>query len=113
MSRKSPSSLLPFSQHLAVNVYADLQKAGFDLCIIDEAHHSAAPTYEKLVRELGFMSDDPKKMLLGVTATPKRGDGVGLSSIFQEIVFNRSIAWGIKNSYLSPLSAAGSKRENR
>ncbi len=82
---------------------SDLQKAGFDLCIIDEAHHSAAPTYEKLVRELGFMSDDPKKMLLGVTATPKRGDGVGLASIFQEIVFNRSIAWGIKNSYLSPL----------
>ncbi len=82
---------------------SDLQKAGFDLCIIDEAHHSAAPTYEKLVRELGFLSGDPSKMLLGVTATPKRGDGVRLSSIFQEIVFNRSIAWGIKNSYLSPL----------
>ena len=85
------------------NRLKDLQNAGFDLCIIDEAHHSAAPTYEKLVHELGFMSDDQTKMLLGVTATPKRGDGVGLSSIFQEIVFNRSIAWGIKNSYLSPL----------
>ena len=82
---------------------ADLHGTGFDLCIIDEAHHAAAPTYEKLIRELGFMSDDPAKMLLGVTATPKRGDGVGLSSIFQEIVFNRSIAWGVKNGYLSPL----------
>jgi len=82
---------------------ADLQSAGFDLCIIDEAHHSAAPTYEKLIRELGFMSDDPTKTLLGVTATPKRGDGVRLSSIFQEIVFSRSIAWGIRNGYLSPL----------
>jgi len=81
----------------------DLQKAGFDLCIIDEAHHSAAPTYERVVRELGFLSGDPNKLLLGVTATPKRGDGVGLSSIFQEIVFSRSIAWGIRNGYLSPL----------
>lgn len=81
----------------------DLQQAGFDLCIIDEAHHSAAPTYEKLIRELGFMSNDPTKTLLGVTATPKRGDGVRLSSIFQEIVFSRSIAWGIRNAYLSPL----------
>ncbi len=82
---------------------ADLQKSGFDLCIIDEAHHSAAETYQRLVGRLGFLSDDPVKMLLGVTATPKRGDGVGLASIFQEIVFNRSIAWGIKNGYLSPL----------
>lgn len=82
----------------------DLQSVGFDLCIIDEAHHAAAPTYERLVRELGFLSGDPNKLLLGVTATPKRGDGVGLSSIFQEIVFGRSIAWGIKNGYLSPLS---------
>lgn len=86
------------------NRLADLQAAGFDLCIIDEAHHAAAPTYERLVRGLGFLSDDPSKLLLGVTATPKRGDGIGLSSIFQEIVFSRSIAWGIKNGYLSPLS---------
>jgi superfamily II DNA or RNA helicase len=82
---------------------ADLKRSGFDLCIIDEAHHSAAPTYERLVRDLGFLTDDPRKLLLGVTATPKRGDGVGLSSIFQEIVFSRSIAWGIRNGYLSPL----------
>lgn len=82
----------------------DLQSLGFDLCIVDESHHAAAPTYERLIRELGFLVDDSNKLLLGVTATPKRGDGVGLSSIFQEIVFSRSIAWGIKNGYLSPLS---------
>ncbi len=85
------------------NRLIDLKEASFDLCIIDEAHHSAAPTYERLVRELGFLLGDPNKLLLGVTATPKRGDGVGLSSIFEEIVFNRSIAWGIRNGYLSPL----------
>lgn len=89
----------------------DLQAAGFDLCIVDEAHHSAAPSYERLIRELGFLADDPNKLLLGVTATPKRGDGVGLSSIFQEIVFNRSIAWGVRNGYLSPLSGKGFQRE--
>ena len=57
----------------------DLKWEGFDLCIIDEAHHAAAPSYERLVRELGFLEGDPDKVLLGVTATPKRGDGVGLS----------------------------------
>lgn len=81
----------------------DLQRAGFDLCIIDEAHHAAAPTYERLVRELGFTAATPNKLLLGVTATPKRSDGIGLFSVFQEIVFSRSISWGIRNGYLSPL----------
>ncbi len=81
----------------------DLKRAGFDLLIIDEAHHAAAPTYERLIRDLGFLDNSTGKLLLGVTATPKRGDGVGLSSIFQEIVFSRSIAWGIKSGYLSPL----------
>lgn len=81
----------------------DLKDYGFDLCIIDEAHHATAPTYEGIARELGFLNDDPCKMLLGVTATPKRGDGIGLSSIFQEIIFNRGISWGIRVGYLSPL----------
>lgn len=81
----------------------DLKEAGFDLCIIDEAHHAAAGTYQRLVRQLGFLQNDPNKLLLGVTATPKRGDGIGLDSMFQEIVFNRSIAWGIRSGYLSPL----------
>lgn len=80
-----------------------LRECGFDLLIIDEAHHAAAASYESLVRELGFFDEDPSKLLVGVTATPKRGDGVGLGSIFQEIVFERSISTMIRAGYLSPL----------
>lgn len=40
----------------------------------------------------------PDRLLLGVTATPKRGDNIGLEAVFQHIVFNRSIRelmeWG-------------------
>ncbi len=80
-----------------------LKQQSFDLLIIDEAHHSAAVSYKRLVRELGFFDDNPSKLLVGVTATPKRGDGVGLGSIFQEIVFERSISTMIRGRYLSPL----------
>lgn len=41
----------------------------FDVVIIDEFHHAAAPTYEALLSHL-----KPRE-LLGLTATPERGDG--------------------------------------
>ena len=80
-----------------------LVRQDFDLVIVDEAHHAAAPSYRKIVTELGFMNGDPRKLLLGVTATPRRGDGIGLGSIFQEVVFERSIASMIEAGYLSPM----------
>lgn len=67
----------------------------FNTIIIDEAHHSAAPTYKKIV---DYFSG--AKRLLGFTATPKRGDGVRLDDVFEDIVFSRDLRWGIKNGYL-------------
>jgi len=80
-----------------------LKEQDFDLMIIDEAHHATAPSYAAVIEELGFFRDAPDKLLVGVTATPKRGDGVGLRNIFQEIVFERSIHTMIRSGYLSPL----------
>jgi DNA repair protein RadD len=47
-----------------------------DLLIIDEAHHACAMTYEKLIEAY------PDAIVLGLTATPCRGDGRGLGGIF-------------------------------
>ncbi len=80
-----------------------LKEQGFELLIIDEAHHAAAPSYASLVKELGFCNADNNKLLVGVTATPKRGDGIGLKNVFQEIVFERSINTMIRAGYLAPL----------
>ncbi len=43
--------------------------AAYDMVIIDEFHHAAAPTYKKLLDH--FQPD----ILLGLTATPERADG--------------------------------------
>ena len=67
----------------------------FAMVICDEAHHAAAPTYRKI---LEYFS--PKK-LIGLTATPKRGDGVRLTDVFDGICFSRDLRWGIENGYLS------------
>ena len=82
---------------------ARLKKEGFGLMIIDEAHHSTAASYHKVIEELGFFTGSPDKLLVGVTATPKRSDGVGLSRIFQEIAFERSMPTMIRSGYLSQL----------
>lgn len=80
-----------------------LKTQDYRLLIIDEAHHAAAETYRRVAAELGFMEDDRDKLLLGVTATAMRGDGVALGTVFQKITFERSIAAMIKAGYLCDL----------
>ena len=76
----------------------------FDLVVVDEAHHTAATTYRKILDALrAGESDGP--LLLGVTATPDRGDGKGLDDLFDEIVWNFDILWGINQGYLCDLRA--------
>jgi superfamily II DNA or RNA helicase len=48
----------------------------FDFIIIDEVHHSAAPSYQQL---LSYFNP---KILLGLTATPERHDGEDISRYF-------------------------------
>lgn len=66
----------------------------FDTIIVDEAHHSAANTYKKV---LGHFRP---RQTIGFTATPNRADGARLNDVYQEIVFKRDLKWGIKNGYL-------------
>jgi hypothetical protein len=50
--------------------------------------------------ELGFLDGDPEKLLVGVTATAFRGDKLALDTIFERIVFSRSIITMIRGGYL-------------
>ncbi len=77
-----------------------------DLIIIDEAHHSTAGSYLKI---LDFYKD---AKVLGVTATPCRSDGRGLGDVFDDIVFGPSVIDLIEGGFLvapryfNPKSAA-------
>ena len=46
------------------------------MVVIDEAHHALAATYRSVIDHFKPI------LLLGVTATPDRGDGKGLAEIF-------------------------------
>ena len=74
----------------------------FGLVVIDEAHHAAAQSYRDVIH--GLRCDEPDgPLLLGVTATPDRGDGKGLDDLFEQVVFSYDLRWGIANEYLSDL----------
>ncbi len=69
----------------------------FDLIITDEAHHAAARTYRRI-----FDYFKPR-LHVGFTATPNRADGLGLEGIYEDIVFDRDLPWGIREGYLSDI----------
>jgi len=67
-----------------------------DLLVVDEAHHIRASTYLELVEAY------PNAVLLGLTATPCRGDGKGLGSVFDVIVECPSVQALIDAGHLVP-----------
>lgn len=71
----------------------------FGLVVIDEAHHARADTYQEIVRALEA-GEEGGPLLLGVTATPDRGDGKGLDDVFQEVTWTYDILWGIRSGFL-------------
>ena len=59
------------------------------LILIDEAHHAAAPTYLKILEYFGAMSKESKAVVIGVSATLSRLDGLKLGTALDEIVYHR------------------------
>lgn len=71
----------------------------FDIIIVDECHHSVAPTYRKILNYFN------PRLVLGFTATANRADKQVLGEIFEKIIYDRDLKWGIDNGYLSPIRA--------
>lgn len=71
----------------------------FDAIIVDEAHHVLSDGYQKVLEHFGGAR------VLGVTATPDRGDMRNLGAFFQSLAYEYSIATAIREGYLSPIKA--------
>ena len=76
-----------------------------DLLIIDEGHHCPANTYRKIIDAY------PQAVLMGLTATPCRGDGRGLGGIFDLIIECPQVADLIAEKYL--VKSAYTRRRSR
>jgi ATP-dependent helicase IRC3 len=75
----------------------------FYLIIVDEAHHAVAATYRRVFEHLGLFAEGTKRLLVGFTATPRRGDKQALSEVFEEIAYARSLPEMVREGYLCPV----------
>jgi superfamily II DNA or RNA helicase len=71
----------------------------FDVIIIDEAHHCISDSYQKVLQHFS------NAKVLGVTATPDRGDMKNLGSYFESLAYEYSLPKAIKEGYLCPIKA--------
>lgn len=101
----------------------------FRMVFCDEAHRSTSASYISALVTLGFLPPEdetdaegdqeadhlqvdlnewdaraPKdRLLIGLTATPNRTDGVGLAAVFQSMAFSFPLRKGVEAGYLVPI----------
>ena len=69
----------------------------FDTIVIDEAHHCISNSYQNVLNHFD------KAKVLGVTATPDRGDMQNLGTYFESLAYEYKIVDAIKEGYLSKI----------
>jgi ATP-dependent helicase IRC3 len=82
----------------------DLDPSEFCGIITDECHHATANTYQAIFEHFGIMAPGCTRPLIGFTATPKRGDDVGLGAVFQKIVYEARLPDMIEAGWLCQLT---------
>lgn len=92
-------------QVASIQTLANRLQPDFDLVFVDEAHRANAASYAKHVFER-----HQRAIIIGLTATPCRGDGKPLGSMFEELVvgarYSELIAGGFlaaPNAYSTPM----------
>jgi superfamily II DNA or RNA helicase len=89
-------------QSLSAAGLEHLAPGHFDVVIVDEFHHAAAQSYERLLERL-----DPAE-LLGLTATPERSDGVSVLHWFDDRISAELRLWdAIDQHRLTPFAYYG------
>lgn len=71
----------------------------FQTIIIDEAHHCISDSYQRVLKHF------PDAKVLGVTATPDRGDMRNLGEVFESLAYEYTLPKAIRSGYLCPIKA--------
>lgn len=97
-SQKDVSQTVIFATVQSIS--KDLEKfspTDFDYLIVDECHHAAANTYQKI-----FTYFHPK-FILSLTATPERSDGEDMLELFQNVAHKMDLKTAVERGVLVPI----------
>jgi superfamily II DNA or RNA helicase len=82
--------------------------------VTDESHHVLGTTYGYILDSFGLgkdetisdeLPDGTKRLSVGFTATPNRGDGKGLVKYYSDVTANKNLKWAVENGWLVELVA--------
>lgn len=105
---KAESSCLGSWYRVAVGSVQSMQRPSrldrfapdyFTNIIIDEAHHCLSDGYQRVLEHFSAAK------VLGVTATPDRGDMRSLGQYFETLSYEYTLVQAIRDGYLSPIKA--------
>jgi superfamily II DNA or RNA helicase/HKD family nuclease len=89
-------------QSLSADLLSKLEPSRFDVVVIDEFHHAEAVSYRRLLNHVQPIE------LLGLTATPERGDGVDVREFFGGRVATELRLWeALEQNLLCPFHYFG------
>lgn len=89
-------------QSLSAGAIDSIGPAHFDVVIVDEFHHAAAPSYRRLLDHLQPVE------FLGLTATPERADGLPILELFEGRIAAELRLWdAIDQQRLAPFTYFG------
>lgn len=71
----------------------------FGVIVVDEAHHALSDGYQRVLDHF------PRAKVLGVTATPDRGDMRNLGQYFQHLAYEYTLPRAIRDGFLCPIRA--------
>ena len=72
-----------------------IETADYDVVVVDEAHHAVAQGFRRCLNHLR------PKLLVGMTATPWRGDGENIDAIFGPAIAQVSLVDGMAMGFLA------------
>ena len=72
-------------------------ETAFGTVVVDECHHSTAASYRAVLDRF------PLARVIGVTATPDRGDKIGLGGVFGHVAYQYDLRTAIADGWLCPI----------
>lgn len=97
--RKDPGNAIVAASFQTMTKAANLRAVGpRDVVLVDEAHHAPAKSYRGVLDDLGSFGEST--LTCGFTATMVRADSEALGSIWQDVVYEKSLAWAIGQGFL-------------
>lgn len=77
----------------------------FNRIICDEAHWAASDSWRRVLEYFGAFDKASGTRVVGFTATMERTDKRGLGEVWDQVVYEKSTRWAIRQGFLVPVRA--------